>query len=120
MGSLLNECVSWDSVRWTSVAPSSRGTPALGTHHYARTLASRGYGVKNRDEPKKEKDLGRKSAANVDLTEAEQNAPTTHGTPETQLRTETGEQENLVKLTLNDGVVRTGENLVEQNLSLSV
>lgn len=64
--------------------------------------------------------VDRKLAVDADFAEAEKDAPAAHRTSETQLRTETGKQKDLVNLALYYRVVGAGKNLVEKNFALGV
>ena len=62
----------------------------------------------------------RKSAADADLAETQEDAPAAHRTPETQLGAEAREQENLIELAPDRGVTRSRKNVVEENLALGI
>src|SRR5580658_3021449 len=77
--------------------------PTRGTHPYAGTVARRRSGVKN-GSANLRGDGRLELTANPDFAEAEQDASAAHGPAKSQLRTEAGEQQNLINLALRSGI----------------
>jgi hypothetical protein len=98
MGRLLNFPLFWDSVRTARAFPGLTSS-ARGTHQYAGTVARRWIGVKNRARLIAWNPRG-SLAPDANLAEAQQDASTTHRTPESELGTEAREQQNLIELAL--------------------
>lgn len=56
----------------------------------------------------------------ADLAEAQQDAPTPGRTAKAQLRAEARKHQKLIDLPLDGGIIGTGKNLIEDDLSLRV
>src|ERR1700683_673695 len=61
-----------------------------------------------------------KLPVDVDFAKANQNLAAVSRTPEAELRTKARKQQNLINLMPHRGIVRTGQNVVGHNLSLSI
>lgn len=106
MTKLLNARAPRSSLRRTGTLLRS-GPGSCGTSRYFQTLAGAWSGVKNPGGSCGKTNPEAKSAANTDFAETEQDAPAVHRAPEAQLRTEAREQEELIDLPLDGGIVRS-------------